>query len=83
MKHLQKFNENKTNESLSSKLDEVYEILKEEIKSNQLTYKDNGHIEDFYQAEEMIEKSVMRYLGDKLWNDEELIEWMKKREFGE
>jgi hypothetical protein len=31
----------------------------------------------------MIEKSLMRYLGDKLWNDEELIEWMKKREFGE
>jgi hypothetical protein len=75
MKHLKKFNENKTNESLSSKLDEVYEILKEEIKSND--------IEDFYQAEEMIEKSVMGYLGDKLWNDEELSDWMKKREFGE
>jgi len=82
MKHLKKFNENKINESifednnsLSSKLDEVYEILKEEIKSSD--------IEDFYQAEEMIESTVMKYLGDKLWNDEELIEWMKKREFGE
>jgi hypothetical protein len=90
MKHLKKFNENKINESifeennsLSSKLDEVYEILKEEIKSNQLTYKDNGHIEDFYQAEEMIESTVMKYLGDKLWNDEDLVDWMKKREFGE
>jgi hypothetical protein len=82
MKHLKKFNENKINESifeennsLSSKLDEVYEILKEEIKSSD--------IEDFYQVEEMIEKSVMRYLGDKLWNDEDLSDWMKKREFGE
>jgi hypothetical protein len=82
MKHLKKFNKNKINESifednnsLSSKLDEVYEILKEEIKSSD--------VEDFYEAEEMIEKSLMRYLGDKLWNDEELIEWMKKREFGE
>lgn len=63
------------NNELSSKLDEVYEILKEEIKSSD--------IEDFYQAEEMIESTVMKYLGDKLWNDEELIEWMKKREFGE
>ena len=81
MKHLKKFNENTnpsfvSNESLSSKLDEVYEILKKEIKSS-------DDVEDFYQAEEMIEKSVMKYLGDKLWDDEELIEWMKKREFGE
>ena len=63
------------NSSLSSKLDEVYEILKEEIKSSD--------IEDFYEAEEMINKSVTEYLGDKLWNDEELSDWMKKREFGE
>jgi len=63
------------NSSLSSKLDEVYEILKEEIKSSD--------IEDFYEAEEMINKSVTKYLGDKLWNDEELSDWMKKREFGE
>jgi hypothetical protein len=82
MKHLKKFNENKINESifednnsLSSKLDEVYEILKEEIKSSE--------IEDFYEAEEIINKYVTKHLNEKLWNDEELIEWMKKREFGE
>ena len=63
------------NASLSSKLDEVYEILKEEIKSSD--------IEDFYEAEEMINKSVTNYLNEKLWNDDELSDWMKKREFGE
>ena len=63
------------NSSLSSKLDEVYEILKEEIKSSD--------IEDFYEAEEMINKSVTEYLDEKLWNDDELSDWMKKREFGE
>ena len=63
------------NNELSSKLDEVYEILKEEIKSSD--------IEDFYQAEEMINKSVTKYLNEKLWNDDELSDWMKKREFGE
>ena len=63
------------NASLSSKLDEVYEILKEEIKSSD--------IEDFYEAEEMINKSVTEYLNEKLWNDDELSDWMKKREFGE
>jgi hypothetical protein len=63
------------NDTLSSKLDEVYEILKEEIKSSD--------IEDFYEAEEMINKSVTKYLGEKLWNDDELSDWMKKREFGE
>jgi hypothetical protein len=63
------------NTSLSSKLDEVYEILKEEIKSSD--------IEDFYEAEEMINKSITEYLSEKLWNDEELSDWMKKREFGE
>jgi hypothetical protein len=63
------------NSSLSSKLDEVYEILKEEIKSSD--------IEDFYEAEEMINKSVTKYLDEKLWNDDELSDWMKKREFGE
>ena len=63
------------NDELSSKLDEVYEILKEEIKSSD--------IEDFYEAEEMINKSVTKYLNEKLWNDDELSDWMKKREFGE
>ena len=63
------------NNELSSKLDEVYEILKEEIKSSD--------IEDFYEAEEMINKSVTKYLNEKLWNDDELSDWMKKREFGE
>jgi hypothetical protein len=82
MKHLKKFNENKINESifeknnsLSSKLDEVYEILKNEIKSSE--------IEDFYEAEEIINKYVTKHLNEKLWNDEDLVDWMKKREFGE
>jgi len=63
------------NDVLSSKLDEVYELLKEIIKSSD--------IEDFYEAEEMINKSVTKYLNEKLWNDDELSDWMKKREFGE
>jgi hypothetical protein len=79
MKHLRKFNENNespnSNELLDSKLDEVYEILKEQIKSLE--------IEDFYEAEEMINKSVTKYLGEKLWNDDDLSDWMEKREFGE
>ncbi len=79
MKHLRKFNENNEspniNELLDSKLDEVYEILKEQIKSLE--------IEDFYEAEEMINKSVTKYLGEKLWNDDDLSDWMEKREFGE
>ena len=62
MKHLRKFNENNestnSNELLDSKLDEVYEILKEQIKSLE--------IEDFYEAEEMINKSVTKYLNEKL-----------------
>jgi hypothetical protein len=79
MKHLRKFNENNespnSNELLDSKLDEVYEILKEQIKSLE--------IEDFYEAEEMINKSVTKYLNEKLWNDDDLSDWMEKREFGE
>ena len=79
MKHLRKFNENNespnSNELLDSKLDEVYEILKEQIKSLE--------IEDFYEAEEMINKSVTKYLGEKLWNDDDLSDMMDKREFGE
>ena len=43
------------NDVLSSKLDEVYELLKEIIKSSD--------IEDFYEAEEMINKSVTKYLN--------------------
>ena len=31
----------------------------------------------------MINKSVTEYLDEKLWNDDELSDWMKKREFGE
>lgn len=81
MKHIKKFN--KINESidfkgsdlLRSKLDEVYELLKEEIKSSE--------IEDFYEAEEMINKYVSNYLSGKLWSDKDLEDWMRKREFGE
>lgn len=81
MKHLKTFN--KINESidlegndlLRSKLDEVYELLKEEIKSSE--------IEDFYDAEEMINKYVSNHLSEKLWSDKDLEDWMRKREFGE
>lgn len=60
---------------LSSKLDEVYELLKEIIKSSD--------IENFQQAEDMIHKYAAKYLNDKLWDDEELSNWMEKKEFGE
>jgi len=63
------------NDELFSKLDEVYELLKEIIKSSD--------IEDFYKAEEMIQENVMKYLKEKLWDDEELSNWMEKKEFGE
>jgi len=81
MKYIKKFN--KINESIDlkgsdlllSKLDEVYEILKEELKSSE--------VEDFYEAEEAIEKYVTKNLTKKLWNDKDLENWMRKREFGE
>jgi hypothetical protein len=63
------------NDVLSSKLDEVYELLKEIIKSSD--------IENFQQAEDMIHKYAAKYLNDKLWDDEELSNWMEKKEFGE
>jgi len=81
MKYIKRFNKMnesidfKGNDLLLSKLDEVYELLKEEIKSSD--------IEDFYEAEEMINKYVSKHLTEKLWNDEDLVDWMKKREFGE
>jgi hypothetical protein len=56
-------------------LDQVYELLKIRIKSSD--------IEDFYKAEEMIQENVMKYLKEKLWDDEELSNWMEKKEFGE
>jgi hypothetical protein len=40
-------------------------------------------LEDFYEAEEIINKYVSKHLTEKLWNDEDLVDWMKKREFGE
>ena len=91
MKHLKKFNENSfgmhPNDDLRSDmnndddskinnlLDEVYELLKLRIKSSD--------IEDFYKAEEMIQEDVMKYLKNKLWDDDELSDWMKKKELGE
>jgi hypothetical protein len=56
-------------------LDEVYELLKLRIKSSD--------VENFQQAEDMIHKYAAKYLNDKLWNDEELSNWMEKKEFGE
>ena len=81
MKYIKKFD--KMNESLDfkgnglliSKLDEAYEILREEIKSS--------GVEDFYEAEEIIEMTVMNHLKDRLWDDKDLEDWMRKREFGE
>lgn len=81
MKYIKKFD--KMNESLAfkgnglllSKLDEVYELLREEIKSSE--------VEDFYNAEEIIEMVVMNHLKDRLWDDKDLEDWMRKREFGE
>lgn len=81
MKYIKKFD--KMNESLDfkgnglliSKLDEAYEILREEIKSSE--------VEDFYNAEEIIEMVVMNHLKDRLWDDKDLEDWMRKREFGE
>ena len=63
------------NSVLKSKLDEVYELIKEIIKSSD--------IEDFYQAEEIIYDYSSDYLRNKLWSDDELSDWMKKKEFGE
>lgn len=83
MKHLKKFNEDKNwvesfdkdDGGLEHRLDEVYNILRDRIESL--------GIEDFYIAEEMIQDVVMKYLKDKLWNDEELSDYMKKKELGE
>ena len=81
MKHIKKFNETlsftdfKGSDLLISKLDEAYEILREQLKSYE--------VEDFYQSEEIIEMIVMNHLKDKLWNDKDLEDWMRKREFGE
>lgn len=83
MKHLKKFNEDKNwvesfdknDGGLESRLDGVYNILRERIESL--------GIEDFYIAEEMIQEIVMKYLKDKLWSDEELSDYMKKKELGE
>lgn len=81
MKYIKKFdkmNENidfEGNDLLRSKLNEVYELLKEEIKSSE--------VEDFYEADEMINKYVSNYLSGKLWSDKDLVDWMRKREFGE
>jgi hypothetical protein len=63
------------NSVLNSKLDEVYELVKEIIKSSD--------IEDFYQAEEILHDYTSNYLKDKLWSDDDLSDWMKKKEFGE
>jgi len=84
MKYIKKFN--KINETITfmdfkgsdllhAKLDEVYEILREQLKSYE--------VEDFYQSEEIIEMTVMNHLKDKLWDDKDLEDWMRKREFGE
>ena len=81
MKHIRKFNkinegvDLKGSDLLLSKLNEVYELLKEELKSSE--------VEDFYEAEEAIEKYVTKNLTKKLWNDKDHEDWMRKREFGE
>lgn len=81
MKYIKKFdkmNESidfKGNDLLLSKLDEAYELLREKIKSS--------GVEDFYEAEEIIEMTVMNHLKDRLWDDKDLEDWMRKREFGE
>jgi hypothetical protein len=81
MKYIKKFdrmNESidfKGSDLLLSKLDEAYELLREEIKSSEIEY--------FYEADEMINKYVSNYLSGKLWSDKDLEDWMRKREFGE
>ncbi len=67
--------ENNNSNRLNSKLNEVYEIIKERVKSK--------GIEDFYEAETMIQEDVMKYLKSKLWEDDELSDYMKKKELGE
>jgi hypothetical protein len=84
MKHLKKhpvndkaqfLSESQENSVLNSKLDEVYELVKEIIKSSD--------IEDFSEAEDILGDYTSSYLRDKLWSDDDLSDWMEKKEFGE
>jgi hypothetical protein len=77
MKHLKRFNEEFDRDGYDSHWNKFEQWLSE--KDFELY---DGR-EDFYEAEEMINKSITEYLSEKLWNDEELSDWMKKREFGE
>ncbi len=84
MKHIKKhpvndkdqfLSESQENSVLNSKLDEVYELVKEIIKSSD--------IEDFSEAEDILDDYTSKYLRDKLWSDDDLSDWMEKKEFGE